>query len=219
MYDFKKWHPMFAWKHTRPYFEGYTKKRSSWSLWEIIYRQSCTKTFRANLGKFGQNFVPHKFACFHTYDEKSPPPLLPLVWKGRGGKVTAMPPFSCASVHIILHALSTRCCSMQCVSAMNINYQRSHKTEQFMTAKISGNALKQRSRIHLVLCQRSSQLKNYNAARMFRRIAVDQKVCGWDGRHPGLTVWNLLNYTRIENAWITQENFCFLLCGCYMYNY
>jgi len=26
---------------------------------------------------------------------------------------------------------------------MNINYQRSPKTEQFMTAKISGNALKQ----------------------------------------------------------------------------
>ena len=35
---------------------------------------------------------------------------------------------------------------------------------------------------------------------MSRRVAVDQKVCGWDGEHLGLTVWNLLNYTRIENA-------------------
>jgi len=40
--------------------------------------------------------------------------------------------------------LFTRCCGMQCVTAMNINYyQRSPKTDQFMTAKISGNALKQ----------------------------------------------------------------------------
>ena len=31
-------------------------------------------------------------------------------------------------------------------------------------------------------------------------IAFDQKVCGWDGGHPGLTFWNLLNYTWIENA-------------------
>jgi len=34
---------------------------------------------------------------------------------------------------------------------MNINYQRSPKTEQFMTAKVSGNALKQGSRTHSVL--------------------------------------------------------------------
>jgi len=26
-----------------------------------------------------------------------------------------------------------------------------------------------------------------------------EKVCGRDGRHPGLTVRNLLNYTGIEN--------------------
>jgi len=34
---------------------------------------------------------------------------------------------------------------------------------------------------------------------MSRRIAVDQNVCGWDGGHPGLTVWNLLYYTRSKN--------------------
>jgi len=32
---------------------------------------------------------------------------------------------------------------MQCVTAMNINYQRSPKSEQFMTAKMSVNAVKQ----------------------------------------------------------------------------
>jgi len=71
---------------------------------------------------------------------------------------------------------------------MNINYQRSLKTEP-------GNAIKQGSRTHSVLRQRSSQLQKYKAG----RIAVDQKVCGWDGGHPGSTVRNLLNYTRIEN--------------------
>jgi len=74
---------------------------------------------------------------------------------------------------------------MPCVTAMNINDQRSPKTEQFMTAKISGNALKQGSRTHSVLRQRSSQLQTYKAARMCRRIAIDQKVCGWDGGHQG----------------------------------
>jgi len=71
---------------------------------------------------------------------------------------------------------------------MNINYQRSPKTEQFMTAKISGNALKQGSRAHAVLRQRSSQLQKCKAALMSRRIAIDQKACSWDGGHPRLTV-------------------------------
>jgi len=42
-----------------------------------------------------------------------------------------------------------------------------------------------------MLRQRSSQLQKYKAARMSRRTEVDPKVCGWDGGHPGLTVWNL----------------------------
>jgi len=70
----------------------------------------------------------------------------------------------------------------------NENYQRSPEIEQFMTAKISGNALKQGSRTQSGLRQRSSQLQKYKAARMSRRIAIDQKVCRWDGKLPGLTV-------------------------------
>jgi len=38
---------------------------------------------------------------------------------------------------------------------------------------------------HTMLRQRSSQLQKYKAARMSRRIAIDQKVCSWDGGHPG----------------------------------
>ena len=85
--------------------------------------------------------------------------------------------------------LFTRCCKLQSVTVMNINYyQRYPQTEQFMTAKICGNALEQGSRTHSVLRQRSPQLQKYKATRMSCRIAVDQIVCGWDSGHPGLTV-------------------------------
>jgi len=57
-----------------------------------------------------------------------------------------------------------------------------------MTAKVCSNALKQESRTHSVLRQGSSQLQKYKAARMSRRIAFDQNVCGWDGGLPRLTV-------------------------------
>jgi len=58
---------------------------------------------------------------------------------------------------------------------MNTYYQRSPTTEQFITAKISANALKQGSKAYSVLRQRSSQLQKYKAAPMSRRIAVEQK--------------------------------------------
>jgi len=57
-----------------------------------------------------------------------------------------------------------------------------------MTAKPSGNALKQGSLTHSVLRQRRSQLQKYKAAQMSRRIAIDQNVFGWDGGRPWLTV-------------------------------
>ena len=35
-----------------------------------------------------------------------------------------------------------------------------------------------------------------------------EKVWGWDGGHPWLTVWNFLNYTRIEYAnWVRKITF------------
>jgi len=68
------------------------------------------------------------------------------------------------------------------------NYPQSPKTEQFITAKIPANALKQRRRTYSMLRQRSSQLQEYKSARMSRRIAVHQKVCGGDGGLVELTV-------------------------------
>ena len=156
--------------------------------------KSCTKNFPGKFGEIQQN---------PSHSKNLPAPTPTIWWKGTSaplphferaeGDALAMPSFSGVPVQSILHAL-------KCVTEMKINYQRPPKTEQFMTAKISGNALKQGSRTHSVLRQRSSQLQKYKAARMSRRVAIDQKICGWDGEHPRLTVWNLLNYTRIENA-------------------
>jgi len=70
-------------------------------------------------------------------------------------------------MHIILHAL---CLIVQCVTEalqlkrLEQNIALNAKTEQFITAKISSNALKQGSRTHSVLCLRSSQLQKYRAA-------------------------------------------------------
>jgi len=62
----------------------------------------------------------------------------------------------------------------------------SPKTEQFTTAKISGNVLKQGGRKHSVLRQRSSQMQKYKATGMSRRIAIDQKVCGMGTPRAGM---------------------------------
>jgi len=57
-----------------------------------------------------------------------------------------------------------------------------------MPAKISANVLKHGRKTRSVLRQDSLHLQKYKAARMSRRTAIDQKVCGWDGRQPVLTV-------------------------------
>jgi len=64
-----------------------------------------------------------------------------------------------------------------------------------MIAKISGNALKHGRTTCSVLCQGSLQQQKYKAALMSRRTAIDQKVCGWDGRNLNyLQCW--CNWTR-----------------------
>jgi len=83
--------------------------------------KTCTKNFSGKFGKIrAKSFAPQKFACSYTYDEKAPPTPLPIFWQGRGGNALVMPPFSVVPVRIILHALFTRCCRLQCVTVMNI---------------------------------------------------------------------------------------------------
>ena len=132
-------------------------------------------------GKFreiqAKSFAPPKFACSYTYDEKAPPLPLPLFWKGRRGNALAIPPFSGEPMHIILRALLTRCCRLQCVTAMNMNYSGPLRRSSSWLQNISGNALKHGRRTPFVLRQGSSQLQKYKAAQMSRRIAIDQRVC------------------------------------------
>ena len=95
--------------------------------------------------------------------------------------------------------------------------------EQFITAKISGKGLKQWSRkcyvstvhnsknirlriktveqnILIVTTGHFTTAKTWCCAKGSSNAWSRESICGWNGEHPGLTVWNLLNHTRIENA-------------------
>ena len=130
--------------HEDLFFRAYTKKKSSWSLWEKICRQKLHKNIS---GKFGEirakSFAPQKFACSYTWWKGIFAPVA-LFWKSRNGNV-----LSCLHSPASLCIPSTRTlftpsCKLQCVTAMNIKYQRSPETEHFMTAKISGKNIRQR---------------------------------------------------------------------------
>ena len=179
--------------------------------------KSCTKNFSGKFEQIRAKSFAKICLLLHRWWKGTSAPVTPLL-KGQKGKCprhVSILRLPCA--YYSARTLFTRC-KLQCVIAMNINYQRSPKTEQFKTAKVSGNALKQGSRTHSVLRQRSSQLQKYKAARMSGRIAI-MKVSGWDGGHPGLTVGNLVNYTKIENTDEVGKKPLFLLCGCCTYNY
>jgi len=47
----------------------------------------------------------------------------------------------------------------------------------------------------------------------------EEKVCGCDGGHPGVTVWNLLNYTGIENVHKARMKTFAFYYKAVMYNY
>ena len=78
---------------------------------------------------------------------------------------------------------------------------RSPKTEQFMTAKISVNALKHGRRTRSVQRQGSSQLQKYKATRKSPCIAIDQKVCDSDGRHQWRTKKIFIGGVSFSGAW------------------
>ena len=121
------------------------------------FRQKLHKNlFEQVWGSWAKSFAPQKFACSYTYDQRHLRPRCPSFERVEGKclrHASNLPrPRTCYFTHIPF----TRCCRLQCVTAMNMNCQRSPKTEQFVTAKISGNALKRGSITHSVLRQRSS---------------------------------------------------------------
>jgi len=104
----------------RPFFGGHTQKGVHDLCGKKILGKIAQKTFRASLGKFGQNsFALQKFACSYTYDEKALPPPLPPFERAVGEMLLPClhPP---ASLCILFYTLYTRCGRLQCVTEMNI---------------------------------------------------------------------------------------------------
>ena len=103
------------------------------------------------------------------------------------------PYFMCHCTEYKLWALQVRLSEKNNINAA---------TQQFITAKISGCALKQVSETHSSLRQSNLQLQNHAARRSRQIRAVEHWRCAaWlAGAHPGLRDRILLNYTRTENA-------------------
>ena len=87
-------------------------------------------------------------------------------------------------------------------------------TQQFLTAKISGRALKQGSKTHSSLRQSNLQLHNETALMSCRIRAVEHRKCaaGLAGAHPDLQGGILLNYTRENAIKIRKKTFNVSLC-------
>jgi len=87
------------------------------------------------------------------------------------------------------------------------------KTQQIITAKISGCALKQGSKTHSSLRPSNSQLQNEAVLITCRIRAVEHRTCvvGPAGAHPSLQDRVLQNCTRIANALeVIKKTFNFL---------
>jgi len=177
----------------RSFFEVTPKKRLNDLCGRNFVGKSCTKNW-ACLGKFGKRFFgPQKiWLLLHQWQKGTSDPITPLLKRQRGKCPRHASILQRPCAYYSTRALFTRCFRLQCVILMDIHYHRYPKTEQLITAKISTDALKERSsRTHSVLRQHSSQPQKCKAAQMSRRIVVDQRVCDWGGDHLGLTVWNL----------------------------
>ena len=112
------------------------------------------------------------------------------------------------NMHIFLHPLPLFMyhCTEYKLSALQVRLSEENKlnatTQQFITAKISGCALKQWSETHSSLRQSNLQRKNEAALRSRQIRAVEhwRHAAGLAGADPGLRDRILLNYTKIENA-------------------
>jgi len=107
-------------------------------------------------------------------------------------------------MHIIPHALPYfMChCTEYKLSALQFRISEENKlnatTQQFISVKILGCALKQRIKTHSSLRPSNLQLQNQAALMTCRIRAVEHRKCeaGLAGAHPGLQNRTLLNYTR-----------------------
>jgi len=108
-------------------------------------------------------------------------------------------------------------CTEYKLSALEVRTSEEDKlnatTQQFITAKISGCALKQGSKAHSSLRQSNLQLQNEATLMSCRLRSVERKKCAavLSDAHHGLQDRILLNYTRIENE-VCKKTSDFWLC-------
>jgi len=99
---------------------------------------------------------------------------------------------------------------------MDINYQRSPKTEQYITAKISGNALKQGSSSATAAQFTTAKIQGCANALLNGSRSEGMRL-GW--QTPRVDSLKLANSTRIGNAHKVHKKIFVFLCGCYMCSY
>jgi len=97
----------------------------------------------------------------------------------------------CHNMHIILHALYFTChCTEYKVSALQVRTSEENTlnaaTQQFITAKISGSALEQRSKTHSSLRQCNLQLQNQSPLMSSRieQSSVEGVLLDWLAHTP-----------------------------------
>jgi len=111
------------------------------------------------------------------------------------------------NMHIFLHPLPLFYVSLHYkLSALQASLSEKNKlnamTQRFITAKISGCALKQGSKTHSSMRQSNLPLQNEVVLMSCRIRAVEhgKSAAGLAVAHPGLQDRILQNYTRILNA-------------------
>jgi len=140
--------------------------------------------------------------------EKAPPPPLPPFWKSKG----AMPPPCLHSpdpcAYYSIRTLFTRCfilcnCNERKLSAVSKTAVHSCKIIRQRVETEEWNTLSATS-------VQFTTAKTPGCANISSNSRWAEKVCGWHGGHPGLTVWNLLKlHKNCGCAWSTQAYFQF----------
>ena len=133
----QKRRPSFAENHMKTFFGGHTTKGLHDLRGREFVGKSCTKNFSWKFGEIRAKILRHTkiFPAVKPMMKRHLRPVAPLL-KGQRDECLR-------HASIFRRPCAFTRCRLQFATVMNINYQRYPQTEPFITAKISGNALKQ----------------------------------------------------------------------------